>query len=224
MRTHILLMGFVCAAAVSVTAPAMAQTSPATPPAGGDVSATGTAGVMPAPAPAATVEVKYREDWYGWQTLIADGVSQALLIGGSIAGSSPVADIGAAGYLFGAPIVHAVHGRVGWGAVSFGIRLGAPLVLSLVGLGVGCAAGGSGSGGIVGLGAGCAAGFAGGFLLGEGTAIALDAAVFGYEKVRIKGNTEDTVGQADQKKSWFTLQPSISLLPGHESVGVAGTF
>ncbi|MFO7177428.1 MAG: hypothetical protein DIU78_001900 [Pseudomonadota bacterium] len=71
--------------------------------------------------------------WYGWQTLIVDGAGLALGLGyaadepktkngellhPATATFVPLYTIG----LFGGPIVHFVHGRVGIGFLSFGVR------------------------------------------------------------------------------------------------------
>ncbi|HVU03841.1 MAG TPA: hypothetical protein VHE30_18910, partial [Polyangiaceae bacterium] len=80
--------------------------------------------------------------WYGWQTLIADGVSAAALTAGEVSfsaqGSKETATptalllIGLSGATLGAPIVHWSHGRAGAGFASLGLRLSA---LTLIGLG-----------------------------------------------------------------------------------------
>ena len=59
-------------------------------------------------------------EWYGWQTLIADGVA--------IASTPFVPVVGVGVYLTGAPIVHLAHGNGARAGASLGFRLGAPLV------------------------------------------------------------------------------------------------
>ncbi len=61
-----------------------------------------------------------RRSWYGLQTLVADGGA----IAGGIATSGTLF---LPGYLLGAPIVHAIHGRPLRGLVDLGLRLGMPL-------------------------------------------------------------------------------------------------
>jgi len=60
--------------------------------------------------------------WYGWQTLLCDGLSLALLFGGAATqvGSLPV--VGAFGLLLATPIVHGAHGNPA-AYVSLGLRL-----------------------------------------------------------------------------------------------------
>ena len=65
--------------------------------------------------------------WYGWQTLIADGVSLGFL-GASAATSDdgspklPILGFAAGGYFLGAPIVHFAHRHVVRGLVSLAMR------------------------------------------------------------------------------------------------------
>jgi hypothetical protein len=88
-----------------------------------------------APAPA------LEQRWYGWQILAVDGAADALAIvtvathtGGTYPATLAGYSLAAGGYLFGGPIVHAVHGH-GWRTLgSFGLRLGAPLGGALLGL------------------------------------------------------------------------------------------
>jgi hypothetical protein len=66
-----------------------------------------------------------RQEWYGWQTLIVDGLSIAAIGTGVALESTAVGFSGVGGYLLGAPIVHWAHGSVGPGFVSFGMRFAA---------------------------------------------------------------------------------------------------
>lgn len=81
--------------------------------------------------------------WYGWQTLATDGVSFTMMgLGfGSLihettwshssdnhATSGLLMATGAAGYLFGAPTVHALHGHWGKAGASLALR-GGPIAL-----------------------------------------------------------------------------------------------
>jgi len=66
-----------------------------------------------------------RTRWYGWQTLIADGV--AIVI-------TPVAPVaGAALYLTGGPTVHVMNWNIARAGTSLGIRAGLPLGAGLLG-------------------------------------------------------------------------------------------
>lgn len=71
--------------------------------------------------------------WYGWQILIVDGVSISTaaisLAAHKGSGGNAGAAIGILGFLFGGPTVHWVHGHVGTGFASLGVRAAVPLVL-----------------------------------------------------------------------------------------------
>jgi hypothetical protein len=84
-------------------------------------------------------------EWYGWQTLLVDGSSLFVGVGGLILGVSlgspafgiTAATLGGVSMFFGAPIVHWVRGHNTRGLVSlFGYRLG----LSALGYAVGAGA------------------------------------------------------------------------------------
>lgn len=74
--------------------------------------------------------------WYGWQPLIIDASAGAALLiasqtvdsGGRDLPLAPIGwmflTVGAAGFVLGAPIAHAVHGRWATGGASLGLRLG----------------------------------------------------------------------------------------------------
>ena len=88
--------------------------------------------VVCATLPAAASETDSR--WYGWQPMISDGASAALITGGveGFVDYNPLFAIGLGTYLLGAPTIHFAHGQFLQGSASFGLRLGLPLV----GLGV----------------------------------------------------------------------------------------
>ena len=114
-----------------------------------------------------------QRSWYGWQTLTIDGVAAALLFA-SIASTDASNNDATGGmlviaggtYLLGTPIVHAMNGRAGIGAASLGIRIGLPII--------GLLAFGTDSQSLEGA--------AAGFILGMGTAVAIDAAVFARKR------------------------------------------
>jgi hypothetical protein len=74
--------------------------------------------------------------WYGAQTLFVDGVSiAAILLGAATRAnrdrdgmSGSLLGVGSTGVVFGAPIVHWVHGHVGKGFGSLGLMVVPPLV------------------------------------------------------------------------------------------------
>jgi hypothetical protein len=85
------------------------------------------------------VEQRY---WYGWQTLIVDGV--AIVTGLAASVSLPLyymtgIPAGTGGLVFGGPIVHWAHGNVGKGFGALGIITATALIGGGVGVGVGCA-------------------------------------------------------------------------------------
>jgi len=107
---------------------------------------------IPAPPedlPPAIPSPEAKTSWYGWQTLLVDGGSVALLGTDaaliSAAGRDPTLNagtvillfgpgvLGSLGYLLGGPTVHWAHGHIGTGFASLGIRVAGPLA----GLGVG---------------------------------------------------------------------------------------
>ncbi len=80
--------------------------------------------------------------WYGGPMLAADGASLAVFwtgvalaaraarTGGSQGGGDLLASVGAGGFVLGAPVVHAIHGRRGVAVTSFGLRLLMPATAS----------------------------------------------------------------------------------------------
>jgi len=84
--------------------------------------------------PAAREEPERR--WYGWQILIPDGVSGALLAV-AIANEKTIPTtlpLSLAGYGLGGPIVHGAHGRWGAAGVSLLLRGALPLGGIMVGM------------------------------------------------------------------------------------------
>lgn len=122
------------------------------------------ADVAPASTPAP------RQRWYGYQTLIIDATSSALILSTMETKSSDpgLAVLGGIGYAFGAPLVHAIHGHGYKFWRSFGLRVGAPTGLALAGAAV-CSSSATSE---------CAAG---GLVLGMITAMAIDTAVIAKE-------------------------------------------
>ena len=173
-------------------------------------------------------EKKSDKEWYGYQTLIADGASLALMVAGGASGSGKVAGVGVTTYIFAPPIVHWAHGNVGWGFASMGLRLTAPPLLGVIGVIVG---GGFGadktrsSTDAVDIATGAAVGGAIGFLLGYAGVIALDSAVFGYEKRgRHRDPDEDDAAAAKTTTSTFAWQPTVDIKKTGTTIGVAATF
>lgn len=158
-----------------------------------------------------------KSQWYGWQTLIVDG---AWILGGTpVSAASPGA--GAAlilgGYFLGGPIVHWAHGQVGRGFADFGIRVGAPIVLSLLGYAALHKGNGNDFDGAAGAVIGAALGIIG--------AIVIDASVLAYEP----GDDDDDDGAARTTRRNARVMPTIlpMLTPRTEGgavFGVSGTL
>jgi hypothetical protein len=146
--------------------------------------------------------------WYGWQTLAVDGASVALR-GSAISLTrqsevSPWTVVGWAGvgsFAFGAPILHLVHANPGRALASFGLRVGAPLVLGLTATAADC---------IHQPREGCGGATAGliGATVGIVAAMTVDAAVFAY----------------DQPPKGSASLPRLQIGVGPQGVIAAGTF
>lgn len=154
------------------------------------------AGPAPSPEkaerPATNAETE--SHWYGWQTLLSDGLAIA---------ATPLAPpLGAGLYLLGAPIVHIVH-LEGFNVLkSLGVRVISPVVGGLLGI-----AASDGCDGFL-----CQLeGGAVGVLVGAGIAVVVDAALISWEKVPVEKPVE--------KKS-ATIVPILT--PGR--IGLGGTF
>lgn len=103
-----------------------------------DLSWGGPPGMAPyAPAPYAPPVQVTREVSYAHQTLIADGIAGALVIGGALQrdpyGAVVLAALGADVYLLGAPIVHFANRQFMGGLKSLGVRVGLPMLGAVVG-------------------------------------------------------------------------------------------
>jgi hypothetical protein len=86
-----------------------------------------------APSPTAQVPTQVQppltvRHWYGGQVLLVDGASFVLGLGAAKAGNSDSGlTVMAAGWVFGAPVVHAVHHRPGTALASLAMRAGLSL-------------------------------------------------------------------------------------------------
>lgn len=149
----------------------------------------------PPPADDETPIVTTKKQWYGWQTLVVDGIS--LL-------TAPAYCLGCIGYVVGAPIVHAAHGRWGAAGGSLGLRVAAPIGL---GLGFYALAGDDRSSNRIAIGAA-------GFVIGIATAIAVDAAVLARKEA-----------EPPKEAFWKNARPSIEpRREGGVALGLSGTF
>ena len=165
---------------------------------------------------------KEEETWYGYQTLIVDGASLGLVVGGIAIANHPgssdsggsVALAGSVGYILGAPVVHWMHGRIGPGFGSLGLRVGLPLAGLFWGAILGSAVD-SHRGELFNDGAGI------GFLAGMGSAILLDAALLAYEKPSEKEKEAYEEAKAKHPVRWM---PNLSPQKAGATVGVSGVF
>lgn len=120
-----------------------------------------------------------RRRWYGWQTLISDGIGLGLLAGGASSDSDAGATLGISGmfvYGLGTPIIHGAHGHVGRAFGSLALHLGLPYLGLLVGAGTASCDNSSSwtceiDQGVVGL------------FIGAVAASAIDATVLAYDEV-----------------------------------------
>jgi hypothetical protein len=165
-----------------------------------------------------------RGAWYGWQTLIADG----LAAGGMVSAFAVNKDgayvfLGGLGvYALAPPIVHAAHGYLARGAVDLGLRLGSVVGGGILGGGVGltiaivtptcggsrsdfCGLGLTAFGGLLGMGAGIVA------------ASAIDAIFFAWEGRPNEPSTPAT-------PTAFRVTPVVAPTKGGMVGGLGGTF
>jgi hypothetical protein len=151
--------------------------------------------------------------WYGYQTLIFDGAAAVLFpVGLAVAfeeggksfpikGFSLMA-LGGSAYLFGPPTVHWVHGRVGVGFLSMGLRLLSPVA----GLGLGAIASeiATRSKNQIGIPIGV--------VVGAVAAAGVDAAVLAWDK------------GPRGVSSPYTVLPDLVITRRAATIGVAGAF
>lgn len=174
----------------------------------------------PAPPPRAVAKPKRDEppppqtEWYGWQTILTDLGSIALVAAGSSAndeggdgGGAMAAGVGM--YFLGAPVVHAANGQWGKGVGSLGLRVGAPLTGMLGGFMLGTATcpedDGINSAPLCPLGQALVGG-----MLGLVAASVIDASVLAKKEVR--------------PKPAVSLAPSVVPTKQGTTFGLAGTF
>jgi hypothetical protein len=133
--------------------------------------------------------------WYGWETLLADGISLV---------TAPII-VGIGGYFLATPITHVAHGNPGRAFGSIAMRIALPLTLGLVGSG--SSTRDESTGLVV------------GGLLGVATAIILDASVLAYEPVA----KEKFIVPGSSPSA--TLVPRLNPRPeGGFEAGLAGRF
>ncbi|HVH47346.1 MAG TPA: hypothetical protein VM925_33655 [Labilithrix sp.] len=155
----------------------------------------------------------YDGGWYGWQTLIVDGVSAGATIVPVSASQFELAAVGLAGYVLGGPIVHAAHGRWATAGIALALRVALPTLAGGIAYqvaatidpcrkteeGVGCDGAGLGLAAVV--------GFFG--LLGAAGATAIDSAVLAHD---------------DRPPSTNTVTLGVRPTRGGVVAGLGGTF
>ena len=85
------------------------------------------------------------EKWYGYQVAAPDVVGWVLVLAGAQGDNVGAIALGVSGILFGGPLVHAAHDNWGRAGVSFGLRVGAPLLGASLGAAIGSSGGGKGA-------------------------------------------------------------------------------
>jgi hypothetical protein len=151
-------------------------------------------------------------EWYGWQTLIADGASLIMIpIMAGVTESEELGYVALGGYFLAPPVIHAANGRWGIGFASLGFRTGLPLV----GLLVGAAADDDRNDFVP-------AGAIIGFVVGVLGAVALDASWLAFKKVDVN---EDISSARPTKRSAFSFTPTVApRKEGGWTMGLGGTF
>lgn len=175
---------------------------------------------QPPPPPPPVTRKKVEKVWYGWQTLAADAVSGTFLVAGVASKTSALTTIGIVGYGLGAPTVHWVHGNIGPGFGSLGMRILLPPIGFVIGLIAGAIAGaGKPNNSLDEVGSalwtGAIVGTVGGMLI----PVAIDAAALGYEKVET-----ETTAKAKKPLPLFSVTPQLSVGQGRGTMGLGGTF
>jgi hypothetical protein len=168
---------------------------------------------MPAASGTGSPVADVPRHWYGWQSLLVDAGSLVLM---------PLGGAGLVTYAAGPPIVHAAHGRGGPALASILLRVGLPLVLGAVGLGIGAAASpsnqsneGPALGPVVGALAGLGVGVLG--------AMAIDDAVIAWEPARAAHAARSGAASGLAVVPWLTLGGDVE--HSHAGwLGIVGVF
>ncbi len=167
-------------------------------------------------APAAPQTESPPERWYGWQTLIVDAAAAGAFVAGAGNHIDALSATGMILYGAGPPVVHGLHGRLGPAFEDLALRLVAPVLTALIGVGIedamtpDC----SDTGDI------CLRGLAGGLAglaIGYGAAVAIDAAVLARER-------ETSVPRRETQRATLLLVPLIRTDKTAVTAGIAGRF
>lgn len=148
--------------------------------------------------------------WYGWQVLLADVVGGTLSIAGAIENESGLVIAGGAVQLIGPPTIHWLHGRVGVGFASLGLRVGGPLVGGLAAAGIQVAAGYNID--WIGVGLGASAGAL--------IAAVVDVAALSHERI----SRPQTALRTHRRSAWERVVPGMSFGVGGAAITLQGVF
>lgn len=181
--------------------------------------------VVQQPPPPKPEQPRYEETWYGYQTITVDALSLGLLVAGTASRSGSLALGGYLGFLLGTPIVHMVHGNIGAGFGSMGLRFLVPLIGMGVGAVAGLIIGGTGGSGDLdsfGRGAnGAISGLVIGGLIGTGGCILIDAAGFAYTKERVDDHASKLTPRG---RMGLTVTPTLRVERNYAALGIGGRF
>jgi hypothetical protein len=158
--------------------------------------------------------------WYGWQILLADAASIAC---------AAITEHGECivGLALSGPVVHSLHGHVGRGFASLGLRVGLPLLGGIIGASfANCpeqetASSSSGNGHGAGYGTVAVPSFCGlsemgiGMMIGAAGAIAVDG---------IWAFTDGAPVQESPRPSRYALSPRLAVGQNNVAAGIGGTF
>lgn len=154
--------------------------------------------------------------WYGWQTLIVDSVAAGGFVVGVGKRIDSLSVTGLLLYGAGPPVVHGLHGHWGLALGDLALRVAAPVLLAIVGVGLedattpDCRDTGDiclrGLGGAL---AGAATGYA--------AAVATDAALLARER-------ETTSSRREPRRAALLLIPVVNTGKSDFAVGIAGRF
>jgi hypothetical protein len=177
---------------------------------------------QPTPTPTPSKPATRTEKvWYGWQNLVADAASITILSIGVANDSSGLRVAGGLGYVFASPTVHWIHGNIGPGFGSLGMRVLLPPIGLVVGIVVGAIAGANESNNsIERTGSAIATGAIAGFFIGVAIPVALDAALLGWEKVEVPNTA-----MRPKPPPTLTMRPILTpTANGGAFGGLGGTF
>ena len=154
--------------------------------------------------------------WYGYQTLLADGVSMGLLVPGVVYNSSTPGLLGLAGLAVGAPVIHLLHRQPARALGSLAARVGLFFLGGVIGAGIhGCPTPTPLADGRVPE-SDCIPGAIVGALVGGVAASVLDGVVFAHEPVEPRPPRPARAGTP--------ALVGIRALPGGAMLAVGGWF